>query len=248
MSFRRAKSTQGNTDADGAREALRLAFQSADIDRSGMIDKEELAKVIRDQLQVQLQDPVNDIDIIFDSLDDDKSGEVSMEEFCRLFEPTIVRRASSSASGAMDIDELMKETFSGILMDAKLERSVVIQGFMIASSEIEKSGNGFGKAYWGNKWRFKIFDGFYTHPKDPATGQLVDVGRRFKHLIQRLDAAVAGSDPWLNKQMEQDEDMKKEIQDVDAVKRYCEVWVRVLREREKEVDDAIAIRRSASQG
>ena len=37
MSFRRAKSTQGNTDADGAREALRLAFQSADIDRSGMI-------------------------------------------------------------------------------------------------------------------------------------------------------------------------------------------------------------------
>ena len=52
-----------------------------------------------------------DIDIIFDSLDDDKSGEVSMEEFCRLFEPTIVRRASSSASGAMDIDELMKEVF-----------------------------------------------------------------------------------------------------------------------------------------
>ena len=37
MTFRRAKSTQGNTDADGAREALRLAFQSADIDRSGMI-------------------------------------------------------------------------------------------------------------------------------------------------------------------------------------------------------------------
>lgn len=31
-----------------------------------------------------------------DSLDEDKSGLVSMEEFCKLFEPTIVRRASSS--------------------------------------------------------------------------------------------------------------------------------------------------------
>ena len=69
------------------------------------------------------------------------------------------------------LDTKRNQTFSGILMDAKLERSVVIQGFMIASSEIEKSGNGFGKAYWGNKWRFKIFDGFYTHPK----GQLREI-------------------------------------------------------------------------
>jgi hypothetical protein len=58
-------------------------------------------------------------------------------------------------------------------MDAKLERSVVIQGFMKAHSEIEKSGRGFGKAYWGSKWRFKIFDGLYTHPKDPETGKVV---------------------------------------------------------------------------
>jgi hypothetical protein len=62
-----------------------------------------------------------------DSLDEDKSGLVSMEEFCKLFEPTIVRRASSSASATMDVEDLMKETFSGILLEAKLERSVVIQ-------------------------------------------------------------------------------------------------------------------------
>jgi hypothetical protein len=58
-------------------------------------------------------------------------------------------------------------------MDAKLERSVVIQGFMKAHHEIEKAGKGFGKGYWGSKWRFKIFDGFYTHPKDPETGIVV---------------------------------------------------------------------------
>ena len=75
------------------------------------------------------------------------------------------------------------QTFSGILIDAKVERSVVIQGFMKAHHEIEKSGRGFGKGYWGNKWRFKIFDGFYTHPKDPETGNLVEVTKRFFHLI-----------------------------------------------------------------
>lgn len=54
---------------------------------------------------------------------------------------------------------------------------------MKAHHEIEKSGRGFGKGYWGNKWRFKLFDGFYTHPKDPESGLLVDVARRFFHLI-----------------------------------------------------------------
>ena len=39
--------------------------QAADIDKSGMVDKEELGQVIKNQLQVQLQDPINDLDIIF---------------------------------------------------------------------------------------------------------------------------------------------------------------------------------------
>ena len=80
---------------------------------------------------------------------------------------------------------------------------------------------GFGKGYWGNKWRFKIFDGFYTHPKDPETGTLVDVTKRFYHLIERLDAAIKGEDPWLTKQFETDEEMKKEIASKDVV---TEVW------------------------
>lgn len=46
-----------------------------------------------------------------DSLDEDKSGLVSMDEFCKLFEPTIVRRSSSA--GTMDIDDLMKEVREG---------------------------------------------------------------------------------------------------------------------------------------
>jgi len=123
----------------------------------------------------------------------------------------------------------------------------VIQGFMQAHHTIEKSGKGFGKTYWGNKWRFKIFDGFYTHPKDPETGLLVDVSMRFFHCMNRLEAAVEGTDPWLNKQFEIDEDIKKEIKDPEIVKQYCKIWVESLRERAKEVADAQAIRRAASQ-
>jgi hypothetical protein len=52
-----------------------------------------------------------------------------------------------AVSGTMDVDDIMKETFAGILLDAKLERSIVIQGFMKAFHEIEKSGNGFGKVF-----------------------------------------------------------------------------------------------------
>ena len=46
------------------------------------------------------------------------------------------------------------------------------------------------QTYWGSKWRFKIFDGFYTHPKDPGTGLTVDVAKRFAHLQERLGKAA----------------------------------------------------------
>jgi hypothetical protein len=46
------------------------------------------------------------------------------------------------------------------------------------------------QTYWGSKWRFKIFDGFYTHPKDPETGLTVDVAKRFAHLQERLGKAA----------------------------------------------------------
>lgn len=246
MAFRRRSSATSNNSAEQARNALLVAFEAADLDKSGMVNKEELAVVIKEQLHIQLQDPVNDLDIIFDSLDEDKSGLVSMEEFCKLFEPTIVRRASSSANATMDIDDVMKETFAGILVDAKVERSVVIQGFMRAHHEIEKSGNGFGKTYWGSKWRFKLFDGFYTHPHDPATGLLVDVTKRFAHLIERLEKAIEDQDPWLNKAYEEDADIKKEVKDRSIVKTYCKIWLKVLKERAQEVEEAKAARRAAS--
>ena len=45
--------------------SLCLRAQHADLDKSGKVDKEELGVVLKDQLHIQLQDPVNDLDLIF---------------------------------------------------------------------------------------------------------------------------------------------------------------------------------------
>jgi hypothetical protein len=89
-----------------------------------------------------------------DSLDDDKSGLVSMEEFCKLFEPTIIRRSSSAGlpcqlccsfrptflasfdpstfahsrcvhAGTMDVDDLMKEVRRDALSYRLLQLTIV---------------------------------------------------------------------------------------------------------------------------
>jgi hypothetical protein len=97
------------------------------------------------------------------------------------------------------------------------------------------------KAYWGSKWRFKVFDVLYTHPKDPETGKIVDVERRFANLRQRLEAATNGSDPCVNKLFENDEDVIKEVKDKSIVQEYCKVWLKILNERAGEVEEARAV-------
>ena len=94
------------------------------------------------------------------------------------------------------------------------------------------------QAYWGSKWRFKLFDGLYTHPMDPAVGKIVDVDRRFAHLQERLNAAQKGEDVWVNKLFESDEDVMKEVKDPKVVQEYCKIWLSVLNERAREIDEA----------
>ena len=97
------------------------------------------------------------------------------------------------------------------------------------------------KAYWGSKWRFKVFDVLYTHPKDPETGKIVDVERRFTNLQQRLQAATSGSDPCVNKLFEGDDDVMREVKDKTIVQEYCKIWLKVLNERAGEVEEARAV-------
>jgi hypothetical protein len=47
------------------------------------------------------------------------------------------------------------------------------------------------QAYWGSKWRFKVFDGFYTHPKDPATGKVKRNCACTSHLANNDNTSIA---------------------------------------------------------
>jgi len=231
MFFRRRSSACSNTTADQARAQLLRAFEDADKDQSGKISKEELSIVLRNNLQIQLSDPVNDLEIIFDSLDNDHNGLICYDEFCRLFEPMIVRRASSSGTGTMDIDDLMKEAFNTILNDAKVERSIVIQGFMRAHQKLEREGKGFGKAFWGSKWRFKLFDAFYAKPS--IEGSHVEVHDRYVHCKHKLADAAEGKNDWLNKMMTDDQEFRKELKDASIIPDYCKNWLAYILEIEK---------------
>eukprot|EP00960_Hanusia_phi_P057576 763602-Hanusia_phi.AAC.4 len=55
----------------------------------------------------------------------------------------------------MDMEDLMKVTFAGILEDAKKERSMVIEAFMKA---YEKVKDGFGTRFLGSKVSARWFE------------------------------------------------------------------------------------------
>jgi len=124
-----------------------VSAQSADTDKSGYVDKEELELVLREQLLINLSDPEEDMQIIFSLLDRDDSGLISVKEFRAAFEPGIAKR-SLTQTGTMDVDDLMKDTFQAFISESRHERGIVIRAFMEAHNEIEESGRGFGKNYW----------------------------------------------------------------------------------------------------
>lgn len=132
---------------------------------------------------------------------------------------------------ALDLERCACYTLSGRMACTVLrvwERDVALRS----------QGFSHHQAYWGSKWRFKIFDGLYTHPIDTATGKIVDVDRRFAHLQERLGAAQKGEDAWLNKLFENDDDVMKEVKDPKIVQEYCGIWLKVLNERAHEIEEA----------
>lgn len=58
---------QQNCDATTMRLRIKEAFKATDVDGSGEVDKEELSAVLK-TLQIDLKDPVNDIEVIFQFL------------------------------------------------------------------------------------------------------------------------------------------------------------------------------------
>ena len=63
----------------------------------------------------------------------------------------------------------------------------------------------------------------------PAIALIVPTPPLFTPLARRLEAAVAGTDPWLNKQLETDEEMVKEVTNKEIIKEVFATTPRTAR-------------------
>eukprot|EP00960_Hanusia_phi_P020348 600231-Hanusia_phi.AAC.7 len=174
-------------------------------------------------------------------MDHNGNGLITCDEFLNTFDNLIHKR---EAVGHMDVDDVIKDTLCGILSRAREERGHVIQAFMTAGQIIEHKDLGFGKGYWGSKWKFILFDKIYAKPI--VDGQLVPVKRRYEFLKEKLQMIQDQSYcPWLEAMMESEERFKKEIIKHDVITRssacssgtdarwqvvrdFCTEWLRHL--------------------
>uniref|UniRef100_A0A7S0NAJ9 EF-hand domain-containing protein n=1 Tax=Hanusia phi TaxID=3032 RepID=A0A7S0NAJ9_9CRYP len=237
---RRTSSVGQNCDMYTIRLQINQAFQEADKDGSGHLSKQELLKVL-ESLNITLQNPIDDMDVIFDTLDANHSGHIDLDEWGACFEPAI-KRFAIAPDAKMDMEDLMKVTFAGILEDAKKERSMVIEAFMKA---YEKVKDGFGTRFLGSKWRFKIYDAFYGAIEDAK----IFVPLRYEYLKKKLKEASMDQEPWIKNVLEGSvkakddtkesfdrlkslQDVKKELRDPKVVMEFCSAWLELLTEQE----------------
>ena len=56
------------------------------------------------------------------------------------------------------LDELIREAFKQAIHEAENELNAVDKAFLVVHAQMVKEGHGFGVNYWGESWRFKMFD------------------------------------------------------------------------------------------
>ena len=73
------------------KEVAQVAFDSVDTDRSGLIDQEELEKVMAQISQDMGAEPPSKEDVkeVLDHLDTDHSGQIDFEEFSQLIKDVL---------------------------------------------------------------------------------------------------------------------------------------------------------------
>jgi len=250
--FKRTQSQ--NCDATTMRLRIKEAFKATDVDGSGEVDKEELSAVLK-TLQIDLKDPVNDIEVIFQFLDKDKRDGISEEEWCEAFEPAIYRATVIHGQKKMDFEDLLKDTFNLVLEDARKERGLVIETFMLAYEEVK---GGFGTRFLTNKWRFAIFDAFYSMKQFEAGVTPWDYLLRCLEETIKKDLSVTNwAEEALGGQKNEEgaqelfmrsksvEDSCKEVKDPKVISEFCEHWLKGLKNAESRRPHAVKDAQSA---
>ena len=145
--------------------------------------------------------------------------------------------------------EIIKETFSTLLAQARSERDRVNYAFLQSGSDLEHEHRGFGVNFWGWTWKMRLFHDLYAAPRGPD-GRVIRSGERCAHLKARLAAMSGGDDSWARAAMAEDPKIRKEIVGVPAVLDFCGHWLRLLVEAEARAAEGCGdgIARAPSRG
>eukprot|EP00281_Chroomonas_sp_CCMP1168_P034590 CAMPEP_0206239550 /NCGR_PEP_ID=MMETSP0047_2-20121206/15449_1 /ASSEMBLY_ACC=CAM_ASM_000192 /TAXON_ID=195065 /ORGANISM="Chroomonas mesostigmatica_cf, Strain CCMP1168" /LENGTH=238 /DNA_ID=CAMNT_0053664241 /DNA_START=129 /DNA_END=845 /DNA_ORIENTATION=- len=225
MATRTASSNGATTDS--VRKEMHDAFHECS--HNGILEKAKLPKTLQ-RLGVNLKLPNTDMDAIFAFLDLNGNGEVPYEEFEKAIEPTL--QAYHAKGFPLVVDEIVKEAFKAPIKAAEDELAMVDKSFIIAHSKMVKEGHAFGVDWWGENWRFKMFQEFYEKPKD-LEGNPISYKDRLAFLKERLHEIDNGDMSWVAA-ITRNPKFQHEIpnqQCWDGVREYADLWLVELGEK-----------------
>ena len=125
--LRRRASSVSEITPELTRRALMAVFSEVDKDGSGFVDREELTRVLS-ILEVDMPNPADDVDALFEAIDLDCSGSIDVFEFCSKFEPNFaaaIQRSGATDIARLNIDCIFKATFEAMLSNARAARAAV---------------------------------------------------------------------------------------------------------------------------
>jgi hypothetical protein len=207
-----------------------------------------------------------DLITLFEILDIAKAGKIACSTLCDMFQEELRERAAKV--GTVDLDEIIKTRLNEILSDSRVQRMHIIRAFMATSRVLEQEGRGFGKSFWGNKWKHYLFETFYTKanknfslPMKVATPEqqmkrraslrkhavrrqstwFDELGgdNRYILLKQHLQLAAEGRHEGLRQALQSGAGAFRDITQPQVVNDFCGEWLSRLQKLEAESQQAL---------
>jgi hypothetical protein len=186
--------------------------------------------------------------------------QVDLGEFISYIMPTMVEY--SSAGKMLDVEDIVREAFQQTLASSKIERDLISQAFLKATSESSAEDPFFNRA-----WSIKVFDELYGSPSDPsapryqcqrrdylvnslgniASGKL-KMGRLIsaQAALSKHQATFHGRTSAMIQADDADESVSRSMPTCDYFQKLSAKWLKHMTELEKQLPKAAAIGRPPS--